>query len=183
MENELLKKIKQEYKDIRAALDSNFREISKLESNQIVKRYNYLKYLRTKKENGEFNNSKNILDYCFEHYGYGKVRNTNEIWLLMFECPISVFEKRFNVRLLEEDKSKIVAYYTDIENAAKHTIVTKDNQEEFERTHKVITGKTVYIFDSYGRYYDIRHEFFTSCVEDGQENAVKKILEKYPKIK
>ena len=37
------------------------------------------------------------------------------------------------------------------------------------------------IRDYVDRYYNLRREFFTSCVEEGQENAVQKILKKYPK--
>ena len=180
MENEILEKIRTEYKDITEALRTKFREINKLEDNSSVKRYNYLKSLKDKASSGEFNDDKSVLDYCIDEYGYGKPRQTNEIWLFMFECPILTFERKFNLRLLEEDKSKIVAYYTDIENKSKHAIVTKENQDEFESTHNVVTGKQD-IRDYIDRYYNIRHEFFTTCVEEGQENAVKIVLKKYSK--
>ena len=181
MENEILEKIKKEYKDIGESLNSNFREINRLEDNQFVKRYNYLKGLKEQVSSGCFDDSKSVLDYCIEKHGYGKVRQTNEIWLFMFECPIRTFERMFNIRLIEEDKSKIIEYYTDIENKAKHAIVLKGNQEEFERKHNIITGKKD-ILDYIDRYNNARHEFFISCVEEGQNRAVKMILEKYKTI-
>ena len=180
MENEILEKIRKEYKDITEAINSNFREISRLEDNQFVKRYNYLKSLKAKASFGEFSNDKNVLDYCLEEYGYGKPRETNEIWLFMFECSIEKYEKMFKVRLLEEDKNKMVAYYTDIENKSKHAVVAKEKQEEFESTHRVVTGK-LSIYDCCDRYYNLRREFFASCLEEGQEQAVQKILKKYHK--
>jgi hypothetical protein len=180
MENEVLERIRKEYNDITGSIDSNFRELSRLEDNAIVKRYNYLKKLKDMTSIGELKNHKSVLDHCIEEHGYGKARQTNEIWLFMFECPIEAFEKRFNVRLLEQDKSKIVAYYTDLENKSKHAIVLKEKQIEFESTHRVVTGKND-IYDYLDRYYNIRHEFFVSCVEEGQDKAVEMILQKYPK--
>lgn len=180
MENEILDKIKKEYKDIRDTLNNNFREISRLEETSTVKRYNYLKNLRDRARSGEFEKDRDVLDYCLEEYGYGKPRKTNEIWLYMLECPIATYEKLFKVRLLEQDKSKTVILYIDLENRTKRSIVLKENQEEFERTHRVIYGKE-HILDCYDRYYNARREFFVSCLENGQEKAVQMILTRYPK--
>ncbi len=180
MENEVLDRIKKEYNDISDTLKSNFREIGRLEETLTVKRYNYLKELRSKVQCGEFSKDGDVLDYCLEEYGYGKPRKTNEIWLYMLECPVSQYEEYFNIRLLEQDKSKVVILYTDLENRTKRSIVPKENQEEFESTHRVIYGKST-IFDCYDRYYNARREFFVSCLENGQEEAVQMILTKYPK--
>ena len=181
MENEVIERIRKEYKDITEAINSNFRELGMLESNAVVRRYNYLKNLRDKYEySPDFKTNKSILDHCIEEYGYGKPRQTNEIWLYMFECSIERFEQLFRVRLLEQDKSKIVVVYYDIENRAKHAIVPKENQEEYESTHNVVYGKET-IYDCMDRYYNLRREFFVSCVGEGQEKAVEMVLSKYPK--
>ena len=178
MENEVIENIRKEYKDITGVIDSNFRELGLLEDNAVVKRYKYLKGLKDKVQCGELKDNKSVLDHCIEEYGYGKPRQTNEIWLYMLECTVEKFEQLFKVRLLEQDKSKTVVLYYDIENRAKHAIVPKENQEEYESTHNVVYGKET-IYDCMDRYYNLRREFFVSCVEEGQEKAVGMVLSKY----
>ena len=181
MENELLETVKRECKDITELFTSDFAEIDKLEKNPIVQRYKYLIKLRDQSIYNGFVSDDKILDYCLEQYVYGKVRETNDIWLLMIEGTVGEFEKLFGIQLLEKDKSKVAIFYKDIEDPTRTNLVLKEDQEEFEKAHRVVTGKE-YIYDCEGRYYNLKHEFFTSCVKDGQENAVQMILKKYQKV-
>lgn len=180
MENEVLDEIKEEYNDISKLINSNFSEISELENNPIVKRYKYLKWLKNEVEFRRFNNSKDILDYCIDQKL--DIKKTNDIWMYMFECPIEEWERITNTKISEEDKSKVIVWYANIENLSNEELVLKEKQKEFESTHKVVTGKET-ILDCYDRHYNLRHEFFTSCVEEGQDIAVQKILKKYSKTK
>ncbi len=185
MEQEMLEKLKAEYNDISKMLSNNFEEIVELEKNPIIIRYNYLKSIQNSAERCDYYNSddykkKYFLDLCIKKYGISW--QTNNIYVFMFECTQKRLEDLLHqtLSLSKDSKDNVVVYYVDIENPSKYLIIKKEEQEEFEKTHKVIIGKNS-IYDSYDRYYNVRREFFASCIEDGQEQAVKLVLTKYPK--
>ncbi len=185
MEQEMLEKLKAEYNDISKMLSNNFEEIVELEKNPIIIRYNYLKSIQNSAERCDYYNSddykkKYFLDLCIKKYGISW--QTNNIYVFMFECTQKRLEDLLHqtLSLSKDSKDNMVAYYVDIENPAKYKIMSNENQKEFESTHRVVYGKE-HILDCYDRYYNVRREFFTSCVEDGQDNAVQKVLSKYIK--
>jgi len=66
--------------------------------------------------------------------------------------------------------------YRHIEDEFDIQSVHIANCDEFERKHKVIILKTLL---PEKKYYEIQKEFIELCVKYGQEEACRRILEKY----
>lgn len=175
MKDELIKEMKKEYEDIKMISQEDYSEIEKLEENHIVQRYNYL--LSLKKSRFEFKDENRIIADFVYKYGQGAIEKTNEIWCLVYEITAERYENSFHTHLNNIDKDDIVLVYFDIENNKKHIVINKSEQENFESTHKVVVGK-LSIEDSIDRYFNTRFEFFNTCLNDGQDVAIKKLLNK-----
>lgn len=180
MKETVFKQMTEKYKDIKKISEGDFSEIDELEKNPIVQRYNYL--LGLKNSRYEFENEDRIAGYLLRKYGYGFIQETNDIWCLVYEISVQQYEEWFKTSLSEYDKNSTVLVYYDIENNQKHIAISKDEQENFESTHNVIFGK-LSIKDDEDRYYNVRHEFFSTCLNEGQEVAIQRILKKYSKDK
>lgn len=178
MNNGISETIVKEYEDIKKISEGDFSEIEKLEENPDVRRYK--KLLKIRDSRFEFQNKDSITGYILSKYGQGKIEETNGVWCLIYEIPVHDYEERFNEPLNELDKDSIVLVYLDVENNQKRIVIKKDEQESFEMNHDVVVGK-LSIHDELDRYYNVRHEFFDSCLKDGQGFAVQKILTKYSK--
>lgn len=114
---------------------------------------------------------------------YGQyIQETNGIWCLVYEISAQKYEELFIESLRELDKNSPVYVYFDIENSQRHVAINKEEKENFESTHSVIVGN-LSIQDVADRYYNVSHEFFNSCLKDGQDIAVQKILTKYSNVK
>lgn len=81
----------------------------------------------------------------------------------------------FSVSLDKADKDSIIAVYIDLENSKKVITIPIDNKVDFESTNNVIKGKRT-IIDSADRYYNARYEFFSLCVNKGQNQALEMML-------
>lgn len=174
MKKSVLRRIIEEYKNIKKIAEGDFSEIEELEKNPIQR---YKKYLLMLKESRfEFKNEDRIIGQILSDYS----QETNIIWCFVYEMSVQKYEECFNETLKEYDKNSTVLVYFDIENSQRYITINKEEQESFESTHKVIRGN-LSIQDGADRYYNVRHEFFSSCLEDGQDVAIQKILTKYSK--
>ena len=180
MKDSVLKRISDEYKDIKMITEGDFSEIEELEKDPTVRRYKHL--LALKSARFEFENEDIIIGHLMSMFEQRCAEDTNDIWCLVYELPYNVYEERFNSTVDGASNDSPVLVYFDIENNQRHVAITKSEQESFESTHRVVVGK-LSIQDSADRYYNVRQEFYQSCIKDGQEVAVKKILKKYSKPK
>ena len=162
MEQEILETIKQKYNDMTKISKNDYSELEELEKNPVVQRYLYLKKLKESNEELAYHGASIyshhiIIGNILDEYGNGKIKKTNNIWCYLFENGDAVV-------------------YCDIENKSRITCISKDIQEEFENTNKVVYGSN-YIRDYSDRYYNTRYKFFNWCIEEGQEEAVNKVME------
>ena len=91
MNDKMLNGIKNEYQEIKKAIDSDFKELSELEDNPVVQRYNHLRNLQMLAASGEFKDNRGILRYCLTKTG--TIEETNNIYVYMFENTIKRLEK------------------------------------------------------------------------------------------
>lgn len=180
MKESILRRLVEEYNDIKKISAGDFSEIEQLEENPMIQRYKHL--LKLKEARFELDNEDRISGHILSEYGQGLIQETNNIWCLAYEISAQKYEEWFNESLIDFDKNSIVLVYFDIENNQRHIVIRKEEQECFEQNHNVITGN-LSILDNIDRYYNVRDEFFRSCIKDGQEVAIQKILTKYAKEK
>lgn len=105
-----------------------------------------------------------ITSKIIEKYGNGLIKDSNNIWCYLYHT-------------FDRDHSKTIVVYQDLENSTKYMTIDVDKQDEFEATHNVVYGN-LDIRDYNDRYYNIKHQFFEDCINDGQEIAVQKVLSK-----
>lgn len=190
MNDNVLNGLKMEYQEIIGAIDSDFKEITEMEKSSCanMQRYKHLKELRDIISMYRFQGNQvyiklKILDLCIKSCGI--IEDTNDIYLLMYEGEIEIIERILGKEYVEsslgqyaKDKNNIAVYYIDIENPLKKIIVPIEKQDEFEKTHTVVIGKQT-IYDCNDRYYNLRSEFFDTCIKQDQEQAVQLVLQKY----
>lgn len=178
MEKDILEMIRQDYCDMRKISDGDYSEIIELEENPVVQRYRYLIGLKESRDLREYG-KRCIVGKIIEKYGHGVIKESNNIWCLLFESEAK-YIKGIPFDCFDQiDEEQIVVVYRDVEDSSRTVAISKDRQEEFEATHNVIFGDSQ-ILDYSDRYYNIRHKFFNDCVIDGQDAAVEKILSKKP---
>ncbi len=180
MEQEIYEKIKKEQKDYETLSQDDYSEIKKLEKEELVKRYLYLKKVKDEIDKMRFYDGKNpdIPALIIDNYGYGQIKKTNEIWTPILEFPKETFEDFFKKSLPDIPPKTMLTMYWDLENRKKEIYIPEFEKKEFESTHKVITGN-MEIRDAEGRYYNTRYQFFKILLEEGQEEAVSYIIDKY----
>lgn len=178
MNKETLEQIKKDYTDMDKISRGDFSEIIELEKNPIVQRYNYL--LDIKKSysgTNDYYRESHIFGEIINKYSNGLIEQTNNIWFWFCNMSIKEYEKMFGTSLDNDDKDSTIAVYIDLENSKKVTTIPINKQLEFESTNNVIRGKRT-IIDSTDRYYNARYEFFNACVNEGQDLAVKMMIQK-----
>lgn len=167
MENEILEKIKKDYKDMMTIAGGDYSEIEELKKHPAVQRYLQLVKLQDNPSIIRAGMSeyfeREILGEIIGKYGYGKIKETNHIWFLYYEAV--------------KDGEEILVY-VDIEDKSQRIVIKKEDRDEFERTHIVIYGNSN-ICSGEDRYYNIREMFFGNCLTEGQEVAVQKLLSIY----
>lgn len=179
MEKDILEMIKREASDMKKIADRDYSEISELEKDPIVQRYLYLKGLKESRDLIE-DGKRCIVGKVIDKYGHGLIKDSNNIWCFLFESDAKAIREVFFPGIFLDGNvrdDQVIVVYRDLENSERINFITKDKQEEFEATHKVVFGKSS-ILDPAGRYYNTRHQFFEDCINDGQEAAVKKVLSK-----
>lgn len=177
MEKSILEMIKQDISDMNKAVDGDCSEILELEKDLKVQRYIYLKKLMESDELRAYGKN-SILGIIISKYGQGAINESNNIWCRLFESDAKAIREVFFPGIFLDDNvrdDQVIVVYRDLENSERINFITKDKQEEFEATHKVVFGKTS-IIDPSDRYYNTKHKFFSDCVDYGQEEAVKKAL-------
>lgn len=174
MKKDILENIKQEYNDMLKISNGDFTEITELENNPVVQRYRHLLDLKKSRDLVE-KGKRCIVGKVIEEYGHGVIKESNNIWCLLFETEAKKVKGSSFEHFDKVDEDQIVVLYQDIENSFRTIAISKANQEEFEATHNVVFGKP-HIYDSSDRYYNTRRQFFEDCITNGQEEAVKKIL-------
>ncbi len=117
-----------------------------------------------------------VYSKLMDKYGKGLIKETNKLWFFLNNMQIAKYEEIFATKIDGDDKTKIVSVYIDIENSSKVICIPLEEQVKFEEEHNIIRGKRS-IHDYWDRYYNIRYEFFKTCIETTEENAVKKLLE------
>ena len=180
MEIELYEKIKKRQEEYEKLAKGDYSEILKLKQTELVKRYLYLIELKEYVDETNFYDGKdpNIAVEVIEKYGTGKIHRTNEIWMSIIEFSKEDYEKFFNKPLPNISNGTMVTMYWDIENKAREVVIPAEAKDEFESTHRVISGD-LSILDAWDRYFNARYQFFNIMFSEGQEVAVAKILETY----
>lgn len=174
MEKDILEMIKQEYSDMEKISTRDYSEIASLETSPDVQRYRYLIGLKNDRDLIEYG-KRCIVGKVIDKYGHGLIKESNNIWCFLFESDTKSI-KGIPFALVETaDDEDIAVIYRDLEDSSRMIAISKANQEEFEATHNVVFGNPQ-ISDYSDRYYNIRHKFFESCITNGQEIAVQKIL-------
>lgn len=174
MEKDILERINQDYSDIEKISTRDYSEIAELEKNPIVQRYRYLIGLKESRDLIEYG-KRCIVGKIIEKYGHGLIKESNNIWCLLFESETKYIKDIHFEYFDKIDGEKIAVVYRDLEDGSRMIAISKDNQEEFEATHNVVYGNSQ-ISDYSDRYYNTRHKFFEYCITDGQDVAVQKIL-------
>ena len=114
-----------------------------------------------------------IVEAVVNVYGFGAIKETNEIWCYLFTTTADKSRNIPGAEKLKPDQE--VAIYQDIENSCRYVAVATDKQKEFEQTHKVAYGDTK-ISSFEDRYHNTRKKFFSECINGSQEEAIKKVL-------
>ena len=159
MEKEVLDLIKEKYHDMKKISNGDYSELEELENNPIVKRYLYLNSLKESRELKE-NKESEIIDNIMKEYGYGEIKENNNIWCYLYTS--------------EEDN---YAVYKNVEDGSKLAVINSDEIGKFESKNIIVYGN-LEILDFYDRYYNLRYDYFKDCIDYNQYVAVKKLLKK-----
>lgn len=171
MEREILEMIRQEAVDMKKIVSGDYSEIEELKKDSKVQRYLHLIDLKNSRELIE-DGERCIVGKIISKYGYGSIKETNGIWCYLFEAPAGRIR---GIPVDSADPDQIMVVYQDLEDAKKLIAVSKEEQKEFEDNHTVVYGNQNIV--SYGdRYYNTRHRFFKECIDNGQEEAIKKLI-------
>lgn len=176
MKEETLQKIKEDYKQIiekRNHLLQLCEEITKLEEDENVKKYLKIKeelskidYKNQIKETDSY-----ILDAVFWRYQrLIQDIDTNDIYVYMgtymLDNICDIEHGPSDIRLKDDDPRAQYRIYRNIENGYSKEIPISEC-DEFEKNHKVITDEN---------FYTLQKEFIMTAVNEGQEEACRKIL-------
>ena len=182
MEPEILQKIKDEYlieKAKKAGLIKLTDEILELEKTETVKRYLELKdeLASIKFQKSLMSSDDELLFYAF-HNNCHCINSTNNIYVclgtFMYGNDYDIVHGTTDIMVEKNDPKANYRVYINIEDGFT-TQIAINNCPKFEKTHKVIfpnTKKTEKF------YYDLQKEFISIMVEEGQEEACRKILTK-----
>lgn len=146
--------------------------MEELEKNPIVARYARLLKLKCELDHGLcLDTDDAIVRHEFWKYRQGIIKETNDIWLLLGEYTPDSYRECYEETTEEAD----VLVYINLENEFMHQAIGLDEQKSFETCHRVIKSERQ---DNWRMYYKIRDEFLVNCINDGQDIAVQKVLNK-----
>lgn len=173
MEKDLYLKMLQDYKDMNCIANHDDTEMEELLKDSKVQRYLYLKELR---ENAyRYRDKSRIIGSLIDNYGYGAIKETNNIWYYFLEGKVKDIKRFAHEELEKMEEQQEAIIYLDLENNERIRIVKKEKQDVFEDNNYVVYGN-MDIRDALDRYYNTRKPFFQDCLELGQATAIKKIL-------
>ncbi len=175
MTKEELEQIRKEYTEEKRLIQSDFEEIKELEEHPVVKRYKYLLELQ-RSYIGVDNCYKDVISKLIKKFGSGALEQTNHIWFWAIDLSVQRYEEIFGSSYYDEDKERMVSVYMDLEDATRRITIPLSEQPTFEQENRVVRGKR-FINDFQDRYYNTRYKFFDLCIEKGQDEAIKAMLE------
>ena len=175
MEKEILEKIKRDIIETKQWLETDLAEIKELEKNPIVAKYARMIKLKYELDHGLFLDSDDAIGkHEFWKYTQGSINETNDICFLLGKYDSDSYIKYYG----EATEETNVLVYVNLENELMHKAIGLDKQEKFESCHIVIKTERQ---NDWTRYYKVRDEFFTNCINDGQDTAVQKVISKNKK--
>ena len=175
MEQEILHDMKQDYSDMLKISQGDYSEIEKLKEDSAVKRYLYLMKLKQDPYMAEHGNW-SLVGNVMSKYGYGAIKESNDIWVYMWESKASRFKDVTFIGFDGPiDENQMAVLYQDLEIGNRMIVVNKAKQEEFERTHKIVR-RDPNIIDPGDGYYNRKYHFFDDCIKEGQEIAIQRVL-------
>lgn len=124
-----------------------------------------------------FYKGSDTVEGIIKKYGSGSIKQTNNLWVWLSDMTVNDYEETFGITLDKDNKNRQISVYVDIENSNRMVAVPFEQQADFEYSSTVVRGKQT-ISNPYDRYSDVRREFFLLCINEGQEQAVKTLLEK-----
>lgn len=176
---ELIKKNSESRKEKKDKLINLVKRMKELRENEAVREYlnlveqiessNYVKMIS--------NSDESILISSFRCHMY-LIEDTNEIYLCMgaymLEDTCDIEHGPKDIRLNDRDPRVQYKKYMDIEK--EYCICVPINEcEEFEASHKIIFTNNL---QTRKIYRNIQKEFISTALEEGQEKACQKILNK-----
>ena len=192
MKQELLDTIKSHYEDYTKMVETNFEELKKdfvTPGRKKVLEHIEKEYLNwvEKEEN---------IDECIlveaiktvirdENNKEIDLGETNEILMYISELEYETYALILKLDMTDKNPKEVFILYMDIENK-KMYFVKKENQEEFEKEHKIIVRyknpncNAGWNFDR--NYEDLpyaRREFIKDAIYNGQEEATIQFVKKY----
>lgn len=174
MNSNELNEFKQQYQTVSRKKDiMNSLRIKKeeLEKNDVVKLY--CQILNEMAElNDDINYEQNILDNAIAN---SNIKNTNGIYVYFGSFYKNIFNQEIPVDHM--DHTAQYSVYMDIEKVYSSACITIpiESCESFERDNVILFPKDVYS-ERWILYERIRRMFFETCVVEGQEKAIEKVL-------
>ena len=178
MQKELYDQIQKDYSDYKRMVNKDYEELEELENNPIVKRYKYLLQLKDDIARTNFYDGKNPDFICevINRYGKGLITETLNIWAWFLNISVGKYEEIFKKTLEGMDKDGMISVYIDIENSKVVKVIPLEQKDTFEKENRVVKGN-MSIYDASDRYYNTRYKFFKLYVNEGEDIAVKTIIE------
>lgn len=130
-----------------------------------------------------------ILKYVLKHF---EIQETNHIYVLtkVYETRIEDYFENFEYECIVDFDSIHATHkeYKDIENCEsvkayidpKNAKITGFYSKDFEEKYIVLNPNNNK--DNNNDYDKVRKEFLLNSLIEGQENAIKKLLKKYPRV-
>ena len=180
MEQEILQKIKDDYerrKQERDDLQKLIQAIKELEETEIVKKYLALteKLASIKFKKNLLVSDIELLDLAFRSNCYS-IKKTNNIYIclgtFMQDSCCDIVHGSSDIRLKYDDPRAEYRIYKNIEDNFSKLIPIR-KCALFEATNKVIFPQTSRT-DKF--YYELQREFISTMIEQGQEEACKRVL-------
>ena len=187
MKEEMLEKIKRDYHELEKEYQMHGEKLTRLkelESHPLVKEYlmlqEELKELSPRKMTEE-----KRLDFASEAYAMNSrhIKETNSIFVYLgtYKNRLSrdIFHGPESTRVKYDDPSATYRMYADLEKQKFEALeIAIQNCDLFEQTHRIIYPKS---YNTGYEFYDLQNEFVLDAIELGQEEAVKRVLEKSKK--
>lgn len=90
MNKETFEKIKQDFNDMDKISKGDFSEITELEKDPIVQRYNYLLAIKEVCSNiDDYYKQSHIFCEIINKYSTGAIKQTNNIWFWLLDMPVN----------------------------------------------------------------------------------------------
>lgn len=177
MEKELLTEIKNHYLDLKKRKETKLKEmqeITELEQDDKVKRYMKL----CEGQNRDIFllelSDDALMERSFYKVSY-KITKTNDIYFCFGYFSCHSYDSEM-IKVPDGDPRADCKIYQNLENDTIYKTIELKKCPEFEQNHKIIYSKSLNNYDR--EYYLLQQEFIKACLEEGQEKAIERILNK-----